>query len=302
MRVRVQTLGWTAVVLTPVAALLLVPLPPSWDGPWQSKLFDLGHVALFFALTLALWVVLKRSWAWAIGVALALGGLAELVQDWFGRTGSLLDFVRDVLGSACALVVVRAGQGPLTLPRLAGHVFVLVALLAWPVADAAPRLLDAWEGYRELPTLADFATERQLLRWEWNQANLERVPDPQEPSGWSARLQLLPGPRLYPAAGLEPICRDWRGYHRVCCSFTVTERPLVVVISVRGQAAAGGSPHYQFEDEYPPGRHVVCADLATVARAAKPRPVDLAQVCYFQVFIYRPKSPRTIYLHRVWLE
>src|SRR5262245_22953560 len=78
MRARTKALG-TAAALALVTGLLLMPLPRRWEGPWQSKLFDLGHVPLFFALTLFLWRMLNRSWAWALGIALGLGGLAELV-------------------------------------------------------------------------------------------------------------------------------------------------------------------------------------------------------------------------------
>jgi VanZ family protein len=302
MSARGKSLAWAAGALALVTVLLLMPLPRRWEGPWQSKLFDLGHVPLFFALTLFLWLVLKRSWAWAFAIALTLGALTELVQDWFGRTSSLADFVRDTLGAACAFVVVRAMQGPRTLLRLAAHALVLVALLAWPVADAAPRLLDAYDGYRAFPTLANFGSARQMVRWECSQAELERVPDPGQPSGWSGRLEMRPGPRKYPGAVLEPIPRDWSGNRRICCSFTVTDRPLVVVVSIRGRDANDQSTHYQFEQEYAPGPHTVWRALDTVAREAAPRPLDLSAVRSFQVFIYRKDAPRTVYLHRVWLE
>ncbi len=302
MSARGKTLAWAAGALILVTVVLLMPLPRSWDGPWQSKLFDLGHVPLFFALTLFLWLVLNRSWAWAFAIALTLGALTELVQDWFGRTSSLADFVRDTLGAAGAPVAVHAWRGPRTFVHLAGHALVLAALLAWPVADAAPRLLDAYEGCRAFPTLADFATARQMMRWECTQAGLERVPDPEQPSGWSGRLEMRPGPRKYPGAVLEPVLRDWSAYGRVCCSFTVPDRPLVLVISIRGRDADDQSTHYQFEQEYAPGRHTVCKALDTIARQAKPRPLELSAVRSFQVFIYRQDAPRTVFLHRVWLE
>jgi hypothetical protein len=301
MRARTKALG-AAAALALVTGLLLVPLPHSWEGPWQSKLFDLGHVPLFFTLTLVLWLTLNRSWAWALGIALGLGLLAELVQPYFRRTGSLLDFVRDVLGAALAVVVVRAWQGPRTALRLAGHALAVVALLAWPVADAAPRLLDAYEGYREFPTLADFATGGQMLRWHCSQATLQRLPDPEQPSGWSGRLELLPGVKKYPSAVLEPVVRDWSSWQRLCCSFAVEGEPLVVVLSIRGRGSGDASTHYQFEKTYAARAHTVRVDLATVARRARPTPLDLSEVRYVQLFIYRPDRPRTVVLHRIWLE
>src|SRR5262245_58770292 len=287
MRARTKALG-TAAALALVTGLLLMPLPRRWEGPWQSKLFDLGHVPLFFALTLFLWRMLNRSWAWALGIALGLGGLAELVQDYFGRTGNLLDFVRDVIGAALAVVVVHAWQGPRTALRLAGHAAAVVALLAWLVADAAPRLLDAREGYRAFPTLADFATDGQMIRWECRQATLRRVPDPEQPSGWSARLELLTGPREYPGAIFQPVVRDWSGRRRLCTSFTVPEGPLLVVLSVRGHNGAGSSStHYDFGETYAAGTHTVRLDLDKVARKARPGRLDLSAIHEVLVFTIR---------------
>src|SRR5437016_4509236 len=85
--------------------------------------------------------------------------------------------------------------------------FLVLVLLAWPVVDAAPRLLDAWEGYEAFPVLADFATSRQELRWECRQAVLTRVPDAAQASGWGGHLEFLPGDEDYPGAELQPIVR-----------------------------------------------------------------------------------------------
>jgi hypothetical protein len=287
-----------------VAALLLMPLPSSWEGDWQSKFFDLGHVPLFAALTLYLWLVLGRSLLWPVLIALALAGVAELVQNRFGRTGNLLDFVRGALGIAAAVVALHFWRGPRTLPRLAVHTLAVMALVAWPVADAGPWLLDAWEGARAFPTLADFATDRQLLRWSTHQGELRRVPDPQQASGFSARIELLPGPEAYSAAGMNPIVRDWRGQRRVGFSFTVVGEPLLLVFSVRARDAAGRSSNYQDPNEktYPPGDHTVRIDLEHAAPRAQPGPLNLADVRRVVIFTYAPGRTRTITIHRIWLE
>ena len=83
-----------------VVAVLLVPLPGRWHGRWQSKFFDLGHLPLFAALTTCLWFLLGRRWLWPVLCSLLVAGLAELVQDHFGRTGNWADFVRGALGVA----------------------------------------------------------------------------------------------------------------------------------------------------------------------------------------------------------
>jgi hypothetical protein len=299
MRTRVMV---AAVVVVLALAALLAPLPPRWGGGWRGTLLDLGHVPLFAALTLGLGFALRRGWVWPAAIALALAAAAELFQPLVGRTASLLDLLRGAAGVAAAVILAHAARWPRTVPRLGGHALALVAVLAWPVADAAPLLLDAWEGHSDFPTLADFATRRQLLRWDVSQARLERVADPEADSGASARLDFLPGPRRYPYAMLLPVVRDWSDKQSLYCSFTVPDAPLLLVVSVRGQTAEGGPTHYQFERTYPPGRHVLEVDLESAARRAQRGLLDLTEVYCVQLFIYREHAPRTIRLHRVWLK
>src|SRR5438552_745462 len=107
MRILSKVLAAVAAVAL-VSFLLLMPLPSSGESTWLSKCFDLGHVPLFGILTIYLWFVLGRSWLWPPLIALTLAGLAEIVQDSFGRTGSFLDFVRGALGIAATLVALHA--------------------------------------------------------------------------------------------------------------------------------------------------------------------------------------------------
>jgi hypothetical protein len=280
-----------------------MPLPASWHGDWQSKFFDLGHVPLFGALTIYLWFVLGRSWLWPPLIALVLAGLAELVQDQFGRTGNLLDFVRGALGITAALVALHFWQGPRRLAELAIHALAIVALVAWPVVDSVPLLLDAWEASRSFPTLSDFASERQMLRWRCNeQATLQRIADPKQPSGTSGQLVLRPGPDPYPAAALQFAVRDWTGKQQICCTFTVPGEPLILVFSIRARSADGRSCNFQFEKTYAVGTHTIRLDLAAVAPLAKPAPLNLTDVRRLLVFTYRSDRPRIVDLHRVWLE
>src|SRR5438067_789173 len=116
-----------------VAVLLLAPLPHFWRGVWQSKFFDLGHVPLFAALTLLLWAVLGPGLVRPVLIALAVAGLAEIVQNWVGRTGDLLDFVRGALGSLAAAAIIRAWQARSRRLRAAGCLLLAAGLVAWPV-------------------------------------------------------------------------------------------------------------------------------------------------------------------------
>jgi hypothetical protein len=72
---------------------------------------------------------------------------------------------------------------------------------------------------------------------------------------------------------------------------------------VRGKSKAGdGSAHYDREQTFPPGTHQAEINLAVAAERARPGGLDLSQVWRSQLFVEKPTRPRTIYLHRVWLE
>jgi hypothetical protein len=209
------------------AALLLLPLPDWCQGDWQARLLDFGHVPLFAALTLLLWACLGPGLWRPVLIAVALAGAAEVAQGWVGgRTPDALDFLRGSLGALAAAAGVGAWRARAFPTRAAGFLLLAAALLAWPVLEAAPPLLGAYEGARDFPTLADFRRPRELLRWECRQASLARVADPSRPGSWAGRLELFPGPDSYPSGTLRPVVRDFTGYRRLCCAFRVSEGPF----------------------------------------------------------------------------
>jgi hypothetical protein len=301
MRTHWKQAAAITVVLAVVAVLLLTPLPRHWHGLWQSKFFDLGHVPLFGAMTVTLWLVLRSLW-WPALIALSVAGLAELVQDWFGRSGDFLDFVRGALGVGAAVVALHAWQGPRNGRRLAGHALLILGLVAWPIADCGPYLLDAYETSLSFPILADFATGRQLLRWKCNQSRVTRVPNGDQAGQWVGRLELQAGPADYPGAMLENVVRNWSGYRRLVCAFALEGEPLVLVVSIRGRDKAGQQIHSQFGRLYGPGQHLVRVELAAIAAQAEPAPLNLSEVLYLQVYTFRRNEPRIVFLHGFWLE
>jgi hypothetical protein len=287
-----------------VAGLLLAPLPVSWQGPWQGRLLDLGHVPLFAALTVLLWASLRPGLFWPVVIAAAAAGLGEVFQTWVpNRTGNFFDFLRGALGALAAAAGIRAWQARGRPLRAGSYLLLLAGLVAWPLLDAAPYLADAYQGARAFPTLADFHTERQLLRWDSRQAALARTADPQDSGTPVGRLDFFPGPDPYSAESMHPVIRDFTAYRWLCCSFRVEGEPLELTTKVRsGPGAWGGSTHYQEEGRYAAGEHVFRLDLTAVAPKARPRPLDLSDVSTVQLFVIRPETTRTVYLRRIWLE
>jgi hypothetical protein len=294
---KARALALALAALAAVGVLLLAPLPHAWQSGWRARLLDFGHVPLFAALTVALWPALRGPWYRPVLAAVAVAALGEVLQGFVDRTPDWADLLHGALGALSAGVALRGWEGPRTAARLALHAAAALGVLAWPVAEYGPGLLDAYEAHSDFPTLADFSTARQSVRWHCRQATLQRVPCPGRPGGWAGRLEFLPGPAKYPGASLEPAVGDWTGYRRLCWSLTVEEGPLVLAFSVRA-----GSRHYDTQRTFGPGRHTPAVELAVAAARAEGGPLDLARVTGALVFVIRPASPRVVTLHRVWLE
>jgi hypothetical protein len=296
-------LAVAGLALAGTALLLLCPLPAAWEGGWRSQFFDLGHVPLFAGLTLVFWWVFRGPWYWPILPALAVAGLAEVVQESVGRSGNVADFLRGGAGILAAAFLIRAATGPRSWRRLVTQGLLVAALVAGPVIELGPRVLDAAEGYHDFPTLSDFRTSRQLLRWSCQQAELIRVPDPDHPGSFAGRITFLPGPDIFPGVALEHVCRDFTGYQRLCWSFTVEEGPLTLVFSLRGGPDGNReTSHFQFAQTFGSGVHQAKMDLNRAAARAQPATLDMSWLWCSQVFIVRAGEPHAIHLHRVWLE
>lgn len=286
-------IAWVALVA--VTALLLAPLPPHWLGPWQGRLLDFGHVPLLAALVLALRAGLG-SLPRALLLALGVAALAEVVQPLVGRTGDWIDLLRGSLGALAGAAAIRAYEVRRRPGGALGYSLLAVALPVWPVVEITPYVADTVEGARSFPTLADFSTEHEMLRWECEQATLAR-------DEGGARLELAPGPGDFSYAALRPVVGDFRGYRRLCCEFRAVDGPAELFVSVRtGTGGPNGTTHAQVGRRYEAGGHLVRLDLAALREGARPRPLDLSDVRYVQLFAYKLPQPRTIVLSRVWLE
>jgi hypothetical protein len=292
-----RRIGRWIVRAIPVAALglLFAPLPTGWLGVWQGQLLDFGHVPLFAALVVAL----RTGWGAPLWMALlgaiSLAGLVEVGQPLVGRNGDWADFFRGCAGALSAAVAIRARNRCASRARRAGYAALAVTLLAGPVIEVAPFFADTVDGYRAFPVLADFSTDRQLLRWERDQTTLART----EGGG---RLEFVPGPGEYASAALRPMRSDFSDHRWLCAELHVTDAPLDLFVSIRTGMNAGGTTHVDVEQRYAVGAHAVRLDLAALAARGRPAPLDRSDVRYVIFFVIRPREPRAIVLTRVWLE
>jgi hypothetical protein len=284
----------TAVAAT--AGLLLAPIPDRLLGVWQGQILDFGHVPLFAALVLALRVGMGSPLWRPLFAAIALAGLAEVVQPFVGRTGDWVDFLRGTLGALSAGAAIRAWESRRARVRACAYLALALALPVWPIIEITPYLTDEMTGRRAFPVLASFSTDHELLRWECEQATLTRG----EPG---CRVDFLTGPAEYSGVALRPIVCDFRDYRWLCCEFEVIGAPLELATSIRtGMNDPNRTTHTDIAQRCSGGHHIARLDLAAMAAQGRPEPLDLSDVRSVILFVVRPQESRTIVLTRVWLE
>ena len=93
----------TTILAAVIAYLTLTPPQPlTFDGLLSDKAY---HVIAFAALVFPGAFLYQRSLIWLIPAALVFGAAIELVQPLVGRSAEMADFVADVVGVACGLIL-----------------------------------------------------------------------------------------------------------------------------------------------------------------------------------------------------
>ncbi len=280
-------------MLAVLACLLLVPLPNGYRALWFGAASDTIHVPLFAVLTFLLvrfcWP--GRMWT-VVAVAFLLAAGAEVVQPLFGRSASWRDLAYGVVGIAMAIVAL---QRHWSLALRAG---LIMALAMWPLAHAAPVLLDAYRGWRSFPVLADFDgpfCDRRWLRRPRNGVHIQ-------PVRGSALVEFAAEPDSGAGMILLPIVRDWTRYERLVIDLAFEGEPLFLLISVRdGKKLPPEKPRFDLWRHYPPGKHHIEIDLADLARGGDFPPIELDRVQSLHLQVY-DDQPRTVLLGPIRLE
>ena len=93
----------TTILAGIIAYLTLTPpRPQTSNGLLSDKVY---HAIAFCALVFPGALLYRRSLIWLIPAALLFGAAIELVQPLVGRSAEMADFVADVIGVGCGLVL-----------------------------------------------------------------------------------------------------------------------------------------------------------------------------------------------------
>jgi hypothetical protein len=301
-RVGIASLAILAITLGIVAVALLAPLPVSWRSTWRSKLLDLGHIPLFGLFTLVMVRVGRFGLFAAFLCATALAAGSELAQAMVHRSADFNDFLRGSIGSLIAVMLVFACRSPRSVQRALAATSVIILASVWPIADAFPKLWDAWEAYRSFPVLCDFQTRWQVTRWSRERVAVARVMG-DDGEHWTGRMDFVPNGAGSAAVVLFPVRRDWSAYRLLCCDFSLADDASDVLISVRdGRRVVGPQKRFDMEESYAAGQHHVRIDLKSLARGDEFAPLDLTRIESFHFAMPHLVGSHTVYMQKVWLE
>lgn len=317
---RPQAVGWRyrfswhhlKIAVAALLAVLLFVGGPGYLSPRSfTRVWNLGHIVLFFLLTdlcLQTRFHLNRTrsaWVFwgALAATLALGTLVELFQSRIGRLPAAGDVARDLLGTLLALAFRRRpAAGGILWPRrflqIAAGLMLVAACV--PLATA---LLDEYRAAAAFPQLGSFETTTELGRWEGSAA---RTPSGEVFRDGRRSLKISLTSAKYSGVALKYFPRDWRGHDALEFSvFNPGRAPLRLTCRVHDRTHSVTGQHYsdRFNRRFTiaPGWNDIAIPLEDIRRAPLTRSMDLSRIDGLGLFSVRLPAPATVYLDRVRL-
>ncbi|MFY9942121.1 MAG: hypothetical protein WAK57_08105 [Desulfobacterales bacterium] len=315
-----QAVGWRyrfswhhlKIAVAVLLAVLLFVGGPGYLSPRSfTRVWNLGHIVLFFLLTdlfLQTRLYQKRKgsggaiWG-ALAATLVLGSLVELLQARIGRLPAAGDVARDLLGTLLALAfrikpAAGATRRPQRFLQIAAGLMLVAACV--PLATA---LLDEYRAGAAFPQLGSFETATELDRWEGGAA---RTLSGEVFRDGRRSLKISLTRAKYSGVALKYFPRDWRGHDALEFSvFNPGRAPLRLTCRVHDRTHSVTGQHYRdrFNRRFTiaPGWNDIAIPLEDIRRAPLTRSMDLSRIDGLGLFSVRLPAPATVYLDRVRL-
>jgi VanZ family protein len=254
----------------------------------------------------------RRAWLGyliAFAVAVALGGLTEILQNFTHRDPSLRDVGLDARGALCALLFAAVFDRRLcsdVRPRLTRAVYlalgavlavVICIPLGWAVASYANR-------YRNFPVLFTPASRLDLyfIAADLHPATRVALAGP-DAGRYALRVPLVERP--YAGVSFFEPSPDWRGYSTLVVDVT-NPGTVELKLSVRVHDRHHNWTYIdRYTGEFPiaPGeRRVIAIPLAAIESAPHGRSMDMAHIAGVMLFRAGAGGPPAFLLHGMALQ
>lgn len=303
---------WLPVLIAPLLFLHYAPLERTTTVGLELR--NLGHIPLFAIVTLALLRLfsgLERPWreryAWAIGVAILLGGVSELLQIPMQRDADLGDLGRDLIGiSLAALLHRRFWEREYTgVVRGGLMVFVMLAVMTvtgWPLYRALAAERSRAQAF---PVLFDFEEDWQDYYLDPAGVGIVRHESPpawQRPNpSTAARLHF--DNKRYPRITFDELQSDWTGYDAL--SFDLySEQSHAVKLMLRIDDKLHD---HRWADRYNrrlhivPGHNAIRIPLVEIREGPEHRDLDFHAIASMTLYFSRPRETRILWIDDIQL-
>lgn len=311
-----------AVILVVLATVHFGRLPG--NDRWVWALGNAAHGPASAVVTVALVELLRRlrdhpagvlwDYAIAIAISLTLGALVELTQLCTGRDASLIDLVRNGLGSlAAAGFLAACDRRVRSLPahRMIRRAGLLIGVLGTLIVMTP--LLIAGGAYlqraRNFPILADFNSPLSTYFVSaYDAITVDRQALPtldtqQEPDvvGLHARIVGRGGWAL---VLWEPY-PDWRGFDHLSLELINTSsRPLVIRLRIRDRNdnSERNAGHVEAIEVGPRSRKIHQIKVRGITSAGGSMGLDPARIRSLVLTAHPENRATEFYVTRIWLE
>lgn len=301
-----------------VVIILLLVFPSFFIGgadyydPRSIKaLWDLGHFFFFAVFVLVLdsyWCAMDRSVFFRVLVTffivLFVGGGIELIQQGVtGRTSSVSDVARDLLGGASILLWKAMYRQP-RLPAILSGI-LLTTLVAYSFAPLVFALTDEYRSYEEFPLLAGFEYDSELGRWtSGRRVNIHRVPAPRLQGGNSGKITLTTD--KYSGVSLDHFPGNWSGRSGLAFNVFNPGRQLVLHYRVDDDRHHQGleelyTDRYNGRSVLEHGWNEIVIPMTDIINGPKGRKMDITKISSFGFFVMNEHPPRILFLDNVRL-
>lgn len=290
--------------------LLLVYRLPGKTVFWRA-LHDAGHGLIFLLLSLLLCLIfhtflLRHTLRVAIAallISLAFGGLVELIQPQFGRSGTWSDFWLDLLGTCAGISLYLSS----VVSGFFRWCFLMLAIgLIW--FDLATPMAIHWaeqERNARFPLIADF--ENRWLSQFLKPANTASLTVEAAPAAWrqnSGRVaKLVQRPGDWPGIYIVEVVPDWRGYTSLDFDvFNPLKEPVRLSVRVHDRLHNHLYPdRYNRTFRLAPGAQRISIPLDDIRMAPKGRQMSMAEIQSIIFYTYKLNAERTLYFDDIRL-
>lgn len=293
-------------LLALVGVLALTPLLFLGGPDWIARLlntsaWNLGHIALFALLTLALhpWRRIQgwRLWLVATVSVLVIGLLIEMAQSRLGREADWRDIWRNFVGVWLILGWQPFfASPPKKSPTIAAMAAASTLLLMAELGTTGVAAVRQYQLDHLLPELYDFEHTDPAPFWH---GRLGSAPHHDGNHGQSLRIEL--GTELYSGASLNRLPTDWRSFDELNLSlFNPDQQPLPLTLRINDLEHELGGNAYgdRFNTSFTlaPGLNRLSFRLEDIEQAPEHRPMDMSKISRLTLFAIRLPEPRTLYL------